>query len=141
MATRGLPFCWRCICVYFLKRGHQHFLPYRMCCSRISARARPHALYRSKICLKEKRKSFCDMCMKGTFYLKQMLLKQEWWQISHRIWKVLSFFVRVFIYLVILYQAVPGVSDMDLDPIQIHKNRIFDPDRGSFRSDHYITGE
>ena len=34
----------------------------------------------------------------------------------------------------------PGVSDMDLDPIQIHKNRIFDPDRGSFRSDHYITG-
>ena len=33
----------------------------------------------------------------------------------------------------------PGVSDMDLDPIQIHKNRIFDPDRGSFRSDHYIT--
>ena len=34
----------------------------------------------------------------------------------------------------------PGVSDLDLDPIQIHKNRIFDPDRGSFRSDHYITG-
>ena len=33
----------------------------------------------------------------------------------------------------------PGVSDMDLDPIQIHKNRIFDPDRGSFRSDHYTT--
>ena len=35
----------------------------------------------------------------------------------------------------------PGVSDMDLDPIQIHKNRIFDPDRGSFRSDHYTTGQ
>ena len=35
----------------------------------------------------------------------------------------------------------PGVSDMDLDPIQIHKNRIFDPDRGSFRSDHYITAQ
>ena len=34
----------------------------------------------------------------------------------------------------------PGVSDLDLDPIQIHKNRIFDPDRGSFRSDHYTTG-
>ena len=33
----------------------------------------------------------------------------------------------------------PGVSDLDLDPIQIHKNRIFDPDRGSFRSDHYTT--
>ena len=33
----------------------------------------------------------------------------------------------------------PGLSDMDLDPIQIHKNRIFDPDRGSFRSDHYIN--
>ena len=32
-----------------------------------------------------------------------------------------------------------GVSNLDLDPIQIHKNRIFDPDRGSFRSDHYIT--
>ena len=32
-----------------------------------------------------------------------------------------------------------GVSDLDLDPIQIHKNRIFDPDRGSFRSDHYTT--
>ena len=37
--------------------------------------------------------------------------------------------------------ADPGVSDMDLDPIQIHKNRIFDPDRGSFRSDHYTTAK
>ena len=49
------PFCWRGICVYSLKGGHQHFLSYRMCCSRISARARPHALNRSKICLKENR--------------------------------------------------------------------------------------
>ena len=37
------------------------------------------------------------------------------------------------------FRSDPGVSDLDLDPIQIHKNRIFDPDRGSFRSDHYIT--
>ena len=44
--------------------------------------------------------------MKQTFYLKQTLLKQKWSEISHRIWKVLSFFVRVFNYLVILYQAV-----------------------------------
>ena len=56
-----------------------------------------------------KRKLLFDIYMKQTFYLKQTLLKQKWSEISHRLWDVLSFFVRVFIYLVILYQAVGSV--------------------------------
>ena len=41
--------------------------------------------------------------MKRTFKSMQRLLKQKWSPISLRIWEVLSFFVRVFIYLAILY--------------------------------------
>ena len=107
MATRGLPFYWRCICVYLLKRKTST-LPFQqnVLFSNLGARTAARALQIYDLL---KRKSFFDIYMKQTFYLKQTLLKQKWSEISHRIWKVLSFFVRVFIYLLILYQAVSRI--------------------------------
>ena len=94
MATRGLPFYWRCICVYLLKRKTST-LPFQqnVLFSNLGARTAARALQIYDLL---KRKSFFDIYMKQTFYLKQTLLKQKWSEISHRIWKVLSFFMRVF---------------------------------------------